>query len=387
MASKCITGKLTDFSKFKSRGPNIYKMSGQMYHLIPNLFPVKGKKYKFSQIYVYDNECEEDELDKRMKHVKENDKKSVKRGTLKLIQEELKEKNPYVTMFNNAAKLFLKNPEKQLKMVIKAKGSIGAKKKKQNPKVQDVVVVAPGEQTEPRDVVLYRTQADHPKKNDTVRIDENHYMYDPTAYPLILPFGDAGFSIDHEYAKKRLTAVEFYRFHMQVRSGFNTLLRSRRLYQEWLCDMWSKIEGSRLKFIKNNQEQLRVDQYCGLQDALSELGKNSGKSPNSEEAKVGQMIVLPASFTSSPRYMYSHYLDALAIAREYRKFTLFITMTGNPKWSTVQENLFEGQQAFDRPDIMNRVFNKMLQDLLTDLKMGALGPLKAWLYTIEGQLR
>ena len=392
MASKCMTGKLMDFSKFKSRGPNIFKMSGQMYHLIPNLFPVEGKKSKFSQIYVYDNECEEDELDERLKHVKENDKKSVRRETLKLIQEELKKKNPYVTMFKTAAKLFLKSPEKKLKMVIKAKGSIGAKKKKKNPTVQDVIVVAPGEQTEPRDVVLYKTQEDHPSKNDTVHVDENHYMYDPTAYPLILPFGDAGFSIDHDYAKKNLTAVEFYRYHMQVRSGFNTLLRSCRLYQEWLCDMWSKIEGSRLKFIKNNQEQLRVDLYSGLQDALSNSAKNTGKldaktKPNSEEAKVGQMIILPASFTSSPRYMYSHYLDALAIAREYRKFTLFITMTGNPKWSSVQENLFESQRAYDRPDIMNRIFYKMLQDLLTDIKMGALGPLKAWLYTIEGQLR
>ena len=43
MSSKCITGKLTDFSKSKSRGPNIYKMSGQMYHLIPNILPDKGK--------------------------------------------------------------------------------------------------------------------------------------------------------------------------------------------------------------------------------------------------------------------------------------------------------------------------------------------------------
>ena len=85
--------------------------------------------------------------------------------------------------------------------------------------------------------------------------------------------------------------------------------------------------------------------------------------------------------------MYSHYLDALAIAKEFKKFTLFITMTGNPQWSTVQCNLFEGQKAYDRPDIMNRVFNKMLQDLMTDLKFGVLGPVKAWLYTIEGQLR
>ena len=70
MSSKCITGKLTDFSKFKSRGPNIYKMSGQMYHLLPNVLPLAGKKAKFSQIYVYDNECEEVELDERLKHVK-----------------------------------------------------------------------------------------------------------------------------------------------------------------------------------------------------------------------------------------------------------------------------------------------------------------------------
>ena len=48
MASKCISGKLTDFSKVKSKGPSIYKMSGQMYHLIPKLFPVKEKKSKFS---------------------------------------------------------------------------------------------------------------------------------------------------------------------------------------------------------------------------------------------------------------------------------------------------------------------------------------------------
>ena len=101
MSSKCITGKLTDYSKFKSRWPNIYKMSGKMYHLLPNVLPVPGKTAKFSQIYVYDNECEEVELDERLKHVKEKDKK-----TLKLIQEELKKKNPYVTMFNNAAKLF-----------------------------------------------------------------------------------------------------------------------------------------------------------------------------------------------------------------------------------------------------------------------------------------
>ena len=385
MSSKNISGKLTDFSKCKTQGPNIFKMSGQMYHLIPNVLPVDGKKSKFSQIYVYDKESEK-ELDARFEHLKENEQKLVKRETLNIVQEELKKINPFVKIFKAAAKVFKESPGKNLKMVIKAKGSVGAKKKKSNPDVEDVVVIAPGEQTEPRDVVLYRSQTEHPKKNDTVHIDENHYMYDPTAYPLVLPYGDDGFSIDHSYCKKKLTALEFYRYHMQVRSGFNTLLKSRRLYQEWLCDMWSKIEGSRLKFIKNNQDQLRVDQYSGLQDAFADAARK-GRNSDKEETKIGQMIILPASFTSSPRYMYSHYLDALAIAREFRKFTFFITMTGNPKWSAVQDNLFDGQKSHDRPDIMNRVFYKMLQDLMTDLKCGVLGPIKAWLYTIEGQLR
>ena len=99
------------------------------------------------------------------------------------------------------------------------------------------------------------------------------------------------------------------------------------------------------------------------------------------------MIVLPSSYTGSPRWMYSHYLDALAIARKYQKFTLFITMTGNSNWSGVSENLFEGQQPYNRPDIVNRVFHRMLTLLLEDLKNGALGPIKARLHTIEGQFR
>ena len=124
------------------------------------------------------------------------------------------------------------------------------------------------------------------------------------------------------------------------------------------------MEGSRLTFIRNNRDKLRVEQYSGLQDSLT-LTSKATEVPGSEKVKIGQMIVLPATFTSSPRYMYSHYLDALAIAREFTKFTLFITMTGNPKWSAVQENLLEGQQPFDRPDVMNRVFNKMIGARIT----------------------
>ena len=94
MSSKNIRGKLTDFSKCKTRGPNIFKMSGQMYHLIPNILPAEGKKSKFRQIFVYDRESQEKELDDRIYHLKPGERKIAKRDTLNIIQSELKKNKP-----------------------------------------------------------------------------------------------------------------------------------------------------------------------------------------------------------------------------------------------------------------------------------------------------
>ena len=80
-------------------------------------------------------------------------------------------------------------------------------------------------------------------------------------------------------------------------------------------------------------------------------------------------------------------MDAMAICREFRKFDLFITITGNPQWKSIKENIFPGQQSSDRPDIMNRVMHEVVKSIMTDLKDGALGPAKAWLHVIEGQMR
>ena len=38
-------------------------------------------------------------------------------------------------------------------------------------------------------------------------------------------------------------------------------------------------------------------------------------------------------------------------------------MTCNPEWKEIQDQLKNGQQAQDRPDLMSRVFRAKLQDL------------------------
>ena len=41
----------------------------------------------------------------------------------------------------------------------------------------------------------------------------------------------------------------------------------------------------------------------------------------------------------------------MAIVSKFGKLDLFITMTCNPKWREIEENLLRGQQVSDKPDI------------------------------------
>jgi hypothetical protein len=50
-------------------------------------------------------------------------------------------------------------------------------------------------------------------------------------------------------------------------------------------------------------------------------------------------------------------LDALTTVAEYGAPTFFITLTCNIKWREIQERLLDGQDAFDRPDIVVQVIN------------------------------
>ena len=44
-----------------------------------------------------------------------------------------------------------------------------------------------------------------------------------------------------------------------------------RLFQQYVADMYTKIEDGRLKFIQRNQSKLRAELYQGLADAVQSL--------------------------------------------------------------------------------------------------------------------
>ena len=100
--------------------------------------------------------------------------------------------------------------------------------------------------------------------------------------------------------------------------------------------------------------------------------------------QLGREVILPASHIGSPRDMHARFQDAMATVRRYGKPHLFITMTCNPTWKEIQDELLPGQKAEDRPDLSSRVFQLKLQALEEEiLENGIFGARVANMRVIE----
>ncbi|OWZ04457.1 Helitron helicase, partial [Phytophthora megakarya] len=122
--------------------------------------------------------------------------------------------------------------------------------------------------------------------------------------------------------------------------------------------------------------------------ARSNHSRERGVSAAEPEASnLGRKVIIPPTFTGGPRYMYQRFLDAMAIVRETGAPNLFITMTCNPNWPEIKENLTRGKQASDRPDLVARVFMQNLKALNQDLEESVLGVVAAKTYVVEYQKR
>ena len=142
--------------------------------------------------------------------------------------------------------------------------------------------------------------------------------------------------------------------------------------------MWAKVERLRLRWAKENQKKLKAERYKGLMDAQS----------NDDLPNAGRVIILPASITGSPRWYVEQLMDAMAIVRVHGKPTLFLTLTTNPRWKDIVDSLEEGESAFDRPDIVARVFNAKLGAMMDALvKKNILGEVVNRPWSLRGNDR
>ncbi|XP_050059745.1 uncharacterized protein LOC126551035 [Aphis gossypii] len=144
--------------------------------------------------------------------------------------------------------------------------------------------------------------------------------------------------------------------------------------------MYAKIETERLNFIRNHQNKLRADKYIHLKDTVGRQDVDADQ--------LGKLVILPSYFTGGPRYMHERAQDALTYVRHYGSSDLFVTFTCNPKWQEIQEALLRGQKHYHRPDIIARVFNRKVKELIDLLTKGdSFGKVRRHIYSVEWQKR
>ena len=112
-------------------------------------------------------------------------------------------------------------------------------------------------------------------------------------------------------------------YRLQTRPAiFNPILHGGRLFQQFVVDMYIKIEGCRLRWIRNNQKQIRAELYKGIVDSIT--------AGEIRASAVGTRTVLPWSFQGGYRDMKRRHMDAMALVQTYDKPDIFLTMTCNP---------------------------------------------------------
>ncbi|XP_076927916.1 uncharacterized protein LOC143591651 [Bidens hawaiensis] len=355
-----------------------------IYHSIDRLVSRDGTP-RYLQLYFYDPDTE---LDLRLQW------QNLDRDITKILTRVLSA-NPYVKTFRSLPEL---GPLDDYKVTLNASLELDQRVYNRPTTFEVAGIWVEGNDnitSYKRSIVVYG------RSEYSQNIQPYFGCYDPLCYPLFFPNGESGWHpniprqgvsisevhnvsdiIDEptEGCRKTVAMREYYCYKFQIRSAENALLFGGRLLQQFGVDVYIKLETSRLHFFQRNQDKIRADLYQGIVDCV-----HAGEvHPN----RIGQRIVLPASFIGGPRDMRRRFLDSITSVQDDGKPDLFITMTCNPHWSEICDNLKRGQTAQDRPELVSRVFRAKLEDLKEQLlKKHLLGEVKANVYVIEFQKR
>ena len=277
-------------------------------------------------------------------------------------------------------------------------------KRYNKPSVSEVAAIFIGQDGAPptnKDIVVY------PRDENKHRVSELHRYVDPMSYPLLFPRGfpegwSEGLQHSHQHRssagkRTRITLLQYYSHRLMRRTGERESILPHaggRLFQQYCVDAYCKAEGQRLQWLRYNQNALRAEEYGVLRDWVATQSSRA-LPPAAHEAHgpgdtpmIGRPVILPSSFTGGDRAMRMNYQDAMAIVRKFGKPDYFVTFTANPKWPEIVNNLAEGQDPINRPDLVARVFNLKLKALLKEIiEESVLGVVVAYTWTIEFQKR
>ncbi|KAH9625530.1 hypothetical protein KSS87_020327 [Heliosperma pusillum] len=387
------------------KGIYVFKLYGQIYHYVPDLLPSDGGP-RYLQLYFYDGQ---QEAERRAGCFSE-----LRRDVVDMLME-VTSYNPYAKFFRSLREMDILDNTK----ILINKSTSKDQRVYNAPTSNEVAVIWPdtsatGHTDGPHITVTGKTQASH-------RIMHYYGCYDPLQYPLLFPYGECGWhqglkkskpsnaaqpvNISSSYipvnscenaesllegeasrsvgsrtaGEKNISCREYYCYKLQNRPS-NMLLRAGRCYQQYVVDMYVKLENTRLDYFRHNQDTIRSELYQGLLDTV-----DAGESL---AANVGRRVILPATYIKGPRDMKKRYLNAMSLVQRHGKPDLFVTMTCNANWPEIKRELSSGEEAQNRPDIVVRVFRaKLIAFKKQVTEKHIFGELATLIYVVEFQKR
>ncbi|XP_046751314.1 uncharacterized protein LOC124414413 [Diprion similis] len=294
------------FYAFKSQGPFVFRICGQTYNNTYALHPDVNESRKYGQLYIVDNEIA---TRVRMQHPGNS---GCLPEVLSVLDDVIRRVNPYAKAFN-----MMYEVERNEILL-------------SNLTVAVVFVAEDGDPPLQRDIFVYS------KSKGPISMSSLSQHVDPMTYPLIFPSGQSGCALKMKQTggKRDITALQYYSFMLSDRGGFNPCLSMGSSSQQYIVDMWTKVESHCLYFMRNQQSELRAETYEGVIDYLH---NKAGR----DNARIGKM----------------------------------------PKWKEYVENLKPGQTAMDRPDLIARVFCRKVKELKAQLIVEAVfGKCAAYVY-------
>ncbi|RZB58001.1 ATP-dependent DNA helicase PIF1 [Glycine soja] len=331
-----------------SRGPLTIKIQGQPCHRIGSLLPMSGKKPKFAQLYIFDTE---NEVQNRINVMSQYF--GIQNHIVSALSHMLHQHNSYAQSFRMVRDRLAADQANNIKLqLIVARGKDGRVYNMPNvPEIAALIV----------DIIV-ETQ-----NGELQRIHELHPSYVPLQYPLLFPFGEDGYRA-HILHRCTSSSKKRKRNRLTMREWSNeaqTLLHSRKLFQQFIVEGYTMVESERLSYIRNNQKKLRIDKYSSLQTSL-DTGTAKGLTK-------GKRVILPSTFVGSPRYMDQLYFNSMEICSHVGFPNFFITLTCNPNWPEIRRLLSPlNLKPTDRPDIVSRIFRLKYEHMLSDLTKGQL---------------
>ena len=288
-------GANIDSSTSDSNGPHIFKISGQVHHLLGSLLPVDNNPPRFAQLYIYDTE---NEIQNRMSTFSfEEPSKIMTEKIIENLIKMLDETNALVKLFRTIRDRYKERniPLIKLRLIGRRNSDSSQYDLPTSNDIGGLIVGDIGEYEKGRDIII------ESRSNNLQRITKLHPSYMSLQYPLLFPYGEDGYRTDlnwnidnrnEQCSRKRISMRAFYCYQLQQRQNQgNTLFKSGRLFQQYLVDAYASVEEDRLDYIRKNQKTLRSEIYQGIQDAITK--------GDTDANAIGKRVIPPSSHIRS----------------------------------------------------------------------------------------